>query len=63
MYKYIGLNDEPMNLLKLSVTDEISNSFSKNFNVDMATKKVLKLCNSPNNIGLGSEGKACQNSE
>jgi hypothetical protein len=56
MYKYIG-NEESISALKHTNNDIPIRSFSKNLKPDIKTKRIFKLCNPPEEIAIGNEGK------
>lgn len=56
MYKYIG-NEDSISALKHTNNDIPIRSFSKNFKPDIKTRRIFKLCNPPEEIIIGHEGK------
>lgn len=56
MYKYIG-NEDGISALKHTDNDILMRSFSKNLKPDIKTRRIFKLCNPPEEIAIGNEGK------
>jgi hypothetical protein len=56
MYKYIG-NEDSISALKHTNSDTPMRSFSKNLKPDIKTRRIFKMCNPPEDITIGNEGK------
>ncbi|KAL1139806.1 hypothetical protein AAG570_006783 [Ranatra chinensis] len=56
MYKYIGREDDSLNILKLTVTDITTRTLTQSIKPDVKSGRVIKVCNAPKEILLGSEG-------
>jgi hypothetical protein len=56
MYKYIG-NEDSISTFKHTNNDTPIRSFSKNLKPDIKTRRIFKMCNPPEDITIGNEGK------
>jgi hypothetical protein len=56
MYKYIG-NEDSISALKHTNSDTPMRSFSNNLKPDIKTRRIFKMCNPPEDITIGNEGK------
>ncbi|XP_022203174.2 2-phosphoxylose phosphatase 1 [Nilaparvata lugens] len=57
MYKYIGSEDGSGSLVRHSTGDFTTRSFSQSIRPDIKARRVMKVCNPPNMITAGSEGR------
>jgi len=55
MYKYIGSDNRAAAFKHLA--NEVIRGFPKDLKPDIKTRRIFKLCNPPEDILLGSEGK------
>lgn len=57
MYKYIGNNEKSSIQSKPLSSDVPVREFARHFKPDIKNKRIFKLCNPPDDIKIGSEGK------
>ncbi|XP_067010672.1 2-phosphoxylose phosphatase 1 [Anabrus simplex] len=56
MYKYIGI-EEPGSALKHAANEVPMRKFNRNIKPDIKMRRIFRLCNPPEEIGIGNEGQ------